>query len=97
MPSYPFERHTWKHSCKTCRRNIPVDDLEVLFHGQLRKFVSSPQKLTAYLEPANDQTDHKAQLIDALKTEQREVERAMEMLSLQATWRRMRSAAPITR
>lgn len=70
--------NTPKYVCYSCRNKIPTDDLEALFHEQLREFVSSPDEVASYLSMANDVIAEKERLIETLQNEQRGVEKRME-------------------
>jgi site-specific DNA recombinase len=78
VPSYTSLSHTRKYVCHTCRNKIAVDDLEALFHEQLREFVSSPDDIAAYLNQADAGIAEKDALLDALEAEQRDVEKEMQ-------------------
>ena len=75
VPSYSSTRHTRKYVCQSCKNKIAIDDMEAVFHEQLREFVSSPEDIAAYLTQANDQIAQKQQLIDALEIEQKNLEK----------------------
>lgn len=42
-----------KYVCYGCRNKIPCDDLEAVFHEQLKSFVFSPDDIDRYLESAD--------------------------------------------
>lgn len=73
--------NTPKYVCYDCRNKIPVDDLEALFHEQLRDFVSSPDEVANYLSMANDEIAEMERLLEALPNEQRDLQRQMDRWS----------------
>lgn len=61
--------NTPKYVCNACHVKIPIVDLEAMFHDDLKQFVFSPERVTQYLNAANDELLQKTQLLDSLRKE----------------------------
>lgn len=48
-----------KYTCYNCRNKIRVEDLEEIFHQQLKNFFFSPDQISHYLEQADSQIKEK--------------------------------------
>jgi len=66
-----------KYVCKKCRNKIPIEDLEGVFHEQLKSFFFSPSELTGYLEQADRTVKDKEDLLRSLETERDKVQSEM--------------------
>ena len=69
---------TSKYVCYHCRNKIPVEDLEAVFHEQLRDFVFSPDEIAEHLKQADEGIKAKDELLSTLEREQAKVQREME-------------------
>lgn len=63
-----------KYVCHKCYNKIPVDDLETIFHEQLKGFVFSTDDLAKYLSGAETAIEEKEELLRMLEREQRKVQ-----------------------
>ncbi|HZS09329.1 MAG TPA: recombinase family protein [Blastocatellia bacterium] len=69
--------NTPKYVCPRCRNKIPTDDLEAVFHQQLRGFVFSPDEVARYLEDADQAIAGKGELLATLEQERQKLEADM--------------------
>lgn len=67
-----------KYTCYSCRRKIPMMDLETVFREQLRGFFVSEGEVEAYLSRASGQSGEKEDILVALEREQRTLGGEME-------------------
>lgn len=67
--------NTPKYVCYRCRNKIPIDDLERVFHEQLKGFFLSPEEISRYLEENDRTIQEKTALVGSL-TEERQGLRA---------------------
>lgn len=65
--------NTPKYVCYGCRNKIPTDDLEAIFHEELRSFFFSPEEIAAHLEVTNETIRAKAALLDTLASERKKL------------------------
>jgi len=65
--------NTPKYVCYKCRNKIPVQDLEAVFHEQLKSFFLSPQEIGAYLARADDTIRQKQDLLETLTRDEEKV------------------------
>jgi len=65
--------NTPKYICYGCRNKIPVEDLEAIFHQELRNFFFSPEEIAAHLEQTNDTIKKKAELLETLERERKKL------------------------
>jgi len=56
-----------KYTCKDCRNKIPIDDLEAVFHEQIKNFLVSDQEIANHLEQANEVVKEKVELLTVLE------------------------------
>ncbi len=70
--------NTPKYVCYKCRNKIPVEDLETVFHEQLKTFVFSPAYIADHLTTANLVIREKQELLDSLNKEQHTVSKQMD-------------------
>ncbi len=66
------------YTCQKCRRKIRIDDLETVFRDELRSFFLSPDDVRSYLEAADTTLGEKRTLLNALQTEQAQVQSDMD-------------------
>lgn len=72
--------NTPKYVCQKCRNKVPVDDLDAVFHEQLKEFVFSPTEVTNYLTTADAAiTEREAELV-TLEDSAAEVRRGMDQV-----------------
>lgn len=69
-----------KYRCSKCRSNIPIEDLETVFHEQLKNYAFSPKQIVQYMEGADQTIKEKEQLLNVLQEEQRKVTQDMDRL-----------------
>ncbi|MBI2755068.1 MAG: recombinase family protein [Betaproteobacteria bacterium] len=62
-----------KYLCKKCRIKIPRDDLEAIFHEQIKNFLFSTDEIAAHLEKANATIKEKSELLSVLEKERRKI------------------------
>jgi site-specific DNA recombinase len=69
-----------KYICYKCRNKIPVEDLETVFHEQLKGFFFSPDLLSSYLSEADRIIQEKEELLNGLEREQGRVQAEIDKL-----------------
>lgn len=69
-----------KYICSKCRNKIPVEDLETVFHEQLKGFFFSPDDLAAYLSEADRIIGEKDKLLQGLEKERQKVQAEIDKL-----------------
>lgn len=67
-----------KYVCYACRNKIPVDDLEGIFHEQLKEFFFSPEEVARYLAQGDQVVNEKTELVRVLETERDAAKAEME-------------------
>lgn len=67
-----------KYYCRGCLNKIPVEDLEAVFHEQLKEFLFSPVEIAEYLRQADEEIQEKEALLKSLEAERRTVQRDMD-------------------
>lgn len=67
-----------KYVCYRCRNKIPTEDLEGVFHEQLKNFFFSPKEITGYLAQADRNIKEKEELLQGLEKEHRKVQKGMD-------------------
>ncbi|HEX8475507.1 MAG TPA: recombinase family protein [Pyrinomonadaceae bacterium] len=72
--------NTPKYVCFTCRNKIPVKDLEMVYHEQLKNFFLSPEEIIRYVGRADEALSGKQALLESLKGNQRQIRRDMDKL-----------------
>lgn len=72
--------NTPKYVCGACHHKIAIEDLEAIFHEQLRGYFTSPKKISEYLHAANAGLKEKQELVQVLRQEQAKVKQEMERL-----------------
>jgi acyl-CoA reductase-like NAD-dependent aldehyde dehydrogenase len=66
-------RRTPSTSAGKCLNKIPIQDLEAIFHEQLRAFLLSPEEIARHVQEADETVRAKEQTLAALETEARQV------------------------
>src|SRR5262249_48846191 len=69
-----------KYVCYKCRNKIPTEDLEAVFHEQLKAFFLSPREITSYLEQADHQVRDKQELLETLERDAAETRKTMDKI-----------------
>jgi site-specific DNA recombinase len=69
-----------KYDCATCHRKIPGDDLEAVFHEQLRSFFFDEVAVSEYLKKGDDRYEEKRHLLERLEADRRGIASEMEKL-----------------
>lgn len=69
-----------KYVCQKCRNKIPIDDLERVYHGEIKDFLCTPEKISAHLERANKTITERAELVAHLESEQKKVQAEIDKL-----------------
>jgi site-specific DNA recombinase len=67
-----------KYICYKCRNKIGEDDLEEVFHHQLKSFFFSPSEIGNYLTKADQVIKEKEELLRALNEEEKKVKQEMD-------------------
>ncbi len=70
--------NTPKYVCYKCRNKIPIEDLEGVFHEQLKNFFLSPTELAGYLAQADATIKEKEELLENLEREADKVRQEMD-------------------
>lgn len=69
-----------KYTCYKCGNKIRLDDLEEIFHSQLKNFFLSPKEIEGYLGQADKVIREKEQLRDSIANERKRVKSEMDKL-----------------
>ena len=69
-----------KYICQGCRNKIPTDDLESIFHEELKRFFFSPEEIAHHLEEADGEIKNKATLLEAMEWERTKLRAAIDKL-----------------
>ncbi|MBI1795789.1 MAG: recombinase family protein [Candidatus Eisenbacteria bacterium] len=67
-----------KYICKRCRNRIGIDDLEAIFHDQLRAFLLSPEEVAKHLAQSDESLRTKEAIVQTLQGEEQRVRGEME-------------------
>ena len=59
-----------KYICHSCRNKIPVDDLEAIFHEELKGFIFSEKEIAGYLQSQEGELSKRRDLIQSLRSDQ---------------------------
>jgi len=70
--------NTPKYTCYKCRNKIREDDLEEVFHHQLKSFFFSPSEIESYLNKADKVIKEKEELLNTLSKEKRKIQQEMD-------------------
>jgi site-specific DNA recombinase len=65
--------NTPKYVCAGCRNKIPIVDLENIFLEELKSYLLSPEKISAYLAGADQTLAEKTRLLGSLRKEHQKV------------------------
>lgn len=57
-----------KYTCKSCRRKIPVEDIEEIFKSQLKQFLLSKEQIEAYYQSSQFEIRDKQRELDVVKS-----------------------------
>jgi len=69
-----------KYTCQKCRNKIPVDDLEAVFHNQIKGFLFSDKEITSHLEQADLVLKDKTELLGVLEKEAHKINSEIDKL-----------------
>lgn len=69
-----------KYVCQKCRNKMLVEDLDGIFHEQLKGFLFSPEDIAQYLEGADQTIKEKEELLKTLESDQTKVKAEMDKL-----------------
>ena len=58
-----------KYVCQKCRNKMPLDDLEAVFHEQIKHFLFSDEEIATQLEKADGTIKEKTELLSVLEME----------------------------
>lgn len=67
-----------KYICSSCRSKIPTEDLESVFHEQLKNFFFTPKEIVKYLEQADNTIKEKQELLATLEKEKQKINQGMD-------------------
>ena len=67
-----------KYFCRKCQNKIPVNDLEQIFHGELKAFFAQPEQIAKHLKDANKNLEEKQSLLQA---HQREIQKTRDEMA----------------
>lgn len=67
-----------KYTCNKCRKKIPIEDLEGVFHEQLKSFFFSPAEIAEYLEQADTTIKDKGKLLQTLERRRKKLTLEMD-------------------
>ncbi len=69
-----------KYTCSKCRNKIPLEDLEAVFHEQIKHFLFSDSEIAIELERTNGTIKEKAELLTVLEREQVKIGQEIDKL-----------------
>lgn len=69
-----------KYVCYKCRNKIPVEDLDAVFHEQLRDFFFSPEEVAEHLQQADQNLQDKEELVAVLEDELQSIQKDTDKL-----------------
>jgi len=69
-----------KYTCAKCRNKIGVEDLEEIYHEQLKTFFFSPTEINSYLAQADQVIKEKEELLQSLIHEEQKLQREMDKI-----------------
>jgi site-specific DNA recombinase len=72
--------NTPKYVCYACRNKIPIEDLEAVFHEQLRNFFFSPDEIARHLEQSDHAIKEKTELLTVLERERKKLQAEADKL-----------------
>jgi site-specific DNA recombinase len=72
--------NTPKYICFECRTKIPVEDLERIFHEEIKDFLFSPEKIAEHFQQAQDTIKAKAERVTHLEGERTKVQAEIDKL-----------------
>ena len=72
--------NTPKYVCYGCRNKIPADDLEAIFHGELKRFFFSPEEIAQHLERSSETILAKQELLKTLEREAKKLQAESDKL-----------------
>lgn len=69
-----------KYVCSKCRNKVPIDDLDAIFHEQLRTLFFSPSEIAAYLREGEEAMAEKERLLAVQSGERSKIKREIDRL-----------------
>ncbi|MGA7673690.1 MAG: recombinase family protein [Rhizomicrobium sp.] len=69
-----------RYVCWTCKNRIPVEDLEAIYHAQLKGFLFSEEQITRYREDQDAAMNERQEKIALLERERDAVKREMDQV-----------------
>lgn len=72
--------NTPKYLCYQCRTKIPLEDLERIFHEEIKGFLFSPEKIAEHFEQAQETITEKTVRLSHLEGERTKVQSEIEKL-----------------
>jgi site-specific DNA recombinase len=69
-----------KYLCEECRNKIPIEDLEAIYHDQLKGFLASPDRILTYLKQADQTLKEKERMVITLQQESKTVAEKADQL-----------------
>jgi len=70
--------NTPKYTCYQCRNKIPIEDLNAVFHEQLKAISLHPQELDDYLLQADENLKAHEKQVQVLETAQRDIQKKID-------------------
>ena len=72
--------NTPKYVCSKCRNKIPIEDLEGVFHEQLKEFVFAPDEIDRYLSAADGLINDRSERLAVLERDLDRAEKARKQV-----------------
>lgn len=72
--------NTRRYVCFACHNKIPIEDLEAVFHEQLRNFFFSPEEIARHLEQSDHAIKEKTELLSVLERERKKLQSEADKL-----------------
>lgn len=76
----PVPSKSKNYFCSKCKNKIAMDDLEAIFHEQLKTFIFSPDEITKYFDKANQAIKEKEELLESLSKEAKKIREEMDQI-----------------
>ena len=76
----PVPSKSNNYFCSKCKNKIGIDDLETIFHEQLKTFLFSPEEVTKYFDKAAQLIREKEELLDNLTKESKKIKEEMDKI-----------------
>jgi site-specific DNA recombinase len=69
-----------KYRCAKCSTNIPVEDLDRIYHDEIKSFLFSPERIAEHIEKADETIREKAELLSRTEAERTKVQGDIDKL-----------------